>query len=116
MKNKVVAGDYQNWDVICRGKKLYFMHRLTKQVIDKADIARFDTISDVSQSSLWKPLLCGGIGSAVFGLPGMMMGAAAGSGGNGKLFLVSLEFVDGRKSLVQVDQKIYTALFRILGF
>ena len=117
MKNKVVAGDFQNYDIICRGNKLYFMHRLSKQEIAKSDIARFDTVSDVSQNALWKPLLCGGIGSAMFGLPGMMLGAAAGSGGNGaKTFLVSLEFNDGRKSLLEVDKGVYKALFRIFGF
>ena len=116
MKNKVVAGDFQHWDVLCRGNRLYFMHRLTKQEVAKNEIARFDTINDVSQSSLWKPLLCGGIGSAMFGLPGMMIGAAAGSGGRGKTFLVSLEFTDGRKSLLEVDTGTYKALFRIFGF
>ncbi len=115
MKNKIVAGDFQHWDVLCRGNKLYFMHRLTKQEIDKNDIARFETVSDVSENALWKPLLCGGIGSAVFGLPGMMLGAAAGSGST-KSFLVSLEFTDGRKSLLEVDKNIYKALFRIFGF
>ena len=115
MKNKVIAGDFQHWDVLCGGNKLYFMHRLQKQVIDKNDIARFDTVSDVSESALWKPLLCGGIGSAVFGLPGMMIGAAAGSGSS-KSFLVSLEFVDGRKSLLEVDKTVYKSLFRIFGF
>ncbi|MBQ3063415.1 MAG: hypothetical protein IJC99_01250 [Clostridia bacterium] len=116
MKNKVVAGDFQNWDIICRGNRLYFMHRLTKEEITKNDIARFETVSDVSEHSLWKPLLAGGIGSAMFGLPGMMIGAAAASGGRGsKSFLVSLEFIDGRKSLLEVDKAIYKILFRIFG-
>ena len=115
MKSKVVAGDFQYWDVVCRGNRLFLMHRLTKQEVLRSDIARFDTIQDVTQNALWKPLLCGGIGSAMFGLPGMMIGAAAGSGG-GKSFLVSLEFVDGRKSLLEVDKGTYKALFRIFGF
>ena len=113
MKNQVIAGDYKNWEVIPSGNKIYFMRGLKKTLVDRTTVAKYELISDVQNNSFWKPLLAGGVGGMVFGPLGMIAGVA--STAKKQTLLVSIEFNDGKKSLVEVDQngykKIMTACF-----
>ena len=113
MKNQVVAGDYKNWDVCFYFGKMYFMLRLKKIQITKKMVLSWDVIDDIEKNALWKPVLGAGIGGIIFGPVGAMAGAAV-SGSSETSYLVSLEFISGKKSLLQLDVQGYNNLIKYL--
>ena len=58
-KNKVIAGDYAGWDVIVGGKKLSFMHRLTRFDVNKNNVSNFELVTSQSGNSFWGSFLRG---------------------------------------------------------
>lgn len=111
MANSVVAGDYQGWDVIFTFGKLYFMRGLKKELITKSLISKWEVIENVDQNSFWKSMAGAGVGNMLFGRVGAFIGAQA--AGNAKdNYLVSIEFLSGKKSLLQIDYKLYMTLIK----
>ena len=112
MKNQVIAGNYKDWDIII-SDKIYFMRGLKKVVVDKMTVAKYEVIDDIDNNSFWKPLVAGGIGGMLFGGLGMVVGAAAGLKKQ-QNFLISIEFLNGEKSLLEVDAKGYKEIIRAM--
>ena len=73
MKNRVIAGDYKDWDVIIGGK-MYLMRGLKKVDVNKTTVAKYEVINEVQNHSFWKPLVAGGVGGMMFGPLGMLAG------------------------------------------
>lgn len=114
MKNQVVAGDYKNWDVIFNFGKMYFMHRLKKIKITKSMVSSWDVIDDIEKNSVWCPIIGAGVGSMLFGTIGAFAGAAVASGRSNSTYLISVEFISGKRSLLQLDSQGYNNLVKSL--
>lgn len=112
-KNTVLAGDYAGRNVLCKGKKIYFEKLMyAPVVVDETTVARYEVIDKESSKSLSSAFGRGLVGSALFGTVGMAAGVM--SAKNATSVIISIEFNNGDKSLVEVDQKIYKVLLETL--
>ena len=112
-KGKVIAGDYKGYDVIAYDNKCYFMLRLKKVNVDKSAVAKYEVVNDVESHSYWKTLTKGAVGGMLLGPVGMLAAVASNSAKTS--YLLSIEFNDGKKSLIEVAadecKSILCALF-----
>lgn len=113
MKYRVVAGDYENWDVVCYGSSVYFMSGLKKVKLDRTTVTKTEVIDDVTKHSFWRSLVAGGVGKAVFGTVGALAGVASTLRGKQSL-LIAIDFADGKRSLIETDEKAQRMLMKAL--
>lgn len=112
-KNKVIAGDYLGKGLILGmgkpslvvgfGKNYY----LTKEVVES-----YEVITDEHKKSAASGVARGLVGGALLGPVGLLAGGL--SAKNKGVYQIALQFKDGKKSLIEVDDKIYKALIRTL--
>ena len=118
-KNRVIAGDYLkgnveiSWGTIII-KKGFSKVKVTKETVEEYEVA--DQYSTKSGKSGLIRGLVGGAAGALVAAPVAVVGAAAGlvSSKNKREFTVAIQFKDGKRSLVEVDDKIYKALMKNL--
>ena len=99
-KGKVIAGDYNNYDVIAYGRKCYFSHWIDQVPLNRKTVLRYEIISDVSKHPFWGTLIKGAISKAIFGNLGMA--ASVSSSVGRKSFIISIEFRNGKRSLIEI--------------
>lgn len=112
-KNKVIAGDYLGKGLILGmgkpslvvgfGKNYY----LTKDVVES-----YELITDEHRKSAASGVARGLVGGALLGPVGLLAGGM--SAKNKGVYQVAIQFKDGKKSLLEVDDKMYKALVRTL--
>ena len=112
MVNMVVAGDYNGAGIavghnsikICKGFKRI---NLTKDMVES-----YEVITEEHRKSATSGITRGLIGGALLGGVGAIAGAiSAKSKGT---YQVAIQFKDGKKSLLQLDDKAYKTLIKIL--
>lgn len=111
-KNKVIAGDYSGWDVIVGHGKVNFMQRLKRVVLDKSTVGHYEVVDARSANSFWGSFLRGYVGNAVLGPAGLF--AANFSASDKRAVLISVEFVSGERSLIEVDDGTYRKFLQAL--
>jgi hypothetical protein len=110
-KNKVIAGDYEGKIVvggigvpaigISFGKSL---------VLDKTTIDSYELLTDEHTKSAASGIARGIIGGFLLGGVGLVAGAL--SAKNKGISTVAVQFKDGKKSLLEVDEKIYKNIIK----
>lgn len=115
--SKAIGGDYKG-DVYISGRDdcLYidtgsFLPG-KKIFINKKTVAFYDVIDEKSNKSFSSGVVRGAVGAAVFGPLGGIAGAA--SAKNKSKYTVSVQFRDGRSSLLELDDRSYQLLVRSL--
>lgn len=109
-KNKVIAGDYIGNPVSASLGIVSILISFTKSVdINKTTIKSYELITDDIRKSGTSAILRGGLGAAVLGPVGLLAGMSAKNKG---IYQVAIEFKDGKKSLLEIDDKIYNALIK----
>lgn len=104
--NKVLAGDYKDSIIQFTSSIPAIYLGMGKKIpIDKAHVLRYEVAGQETKSgfSVGKAAL----GAAVFGDVGVIAGA---NGKNKSLYQVALYFRDGKKSLIEVDDRCYKAI------
>lgn len=107
-KGKVIAGDYDGYDVIAYDNKCYFMLRLKRINVDKSVVAKYEVVNNVENHSYWKTFAKGAVGGILFGPVGLLAGVASNS--TKTSYLLSIEFNDGKKSLIEVGAEEYKSI------
>ena len=112
-KNRVIAGDYLGKSLILGmgktslvvgfGKNYY----LTKDVVES-----YELITDEHRKSAASGVARGLVGGALLGPVGLLAGGL--SAKNKGIYQVALQFKDGKKSLIEIDDKMYKALVTAL--
>ncbi|KPU42132.1 hypothetical protein OXPF_39110 [Oxobacter pfennigii] len=105
-KNKVIAGDYVGGNImttlgmtaigISFGKNLY---------LDKRTVEGYEVVTDEHRKSAASGVARGLIGGALLGPVGLLAGGL--SAKNKGVYTLAINFKDGKKSLIEVDDKIY---------
>lgn len=108
-KNKVIAGDYLGKGIILGmgkpslvvgfGKNYY----LTKEVVES-----YELITDEHRKSASSGVARGLVGGALLGPVGLLAGGL--SAKSKGIYQIAIQFKDGKKSLVEVNDKIYKAI------
>ncbi len=113
VKNAVIAGDYAGRKVLCSKNKIIFDRAFeTPIVVDDTTVDKYEVIDQESTKDLGSAFGRGLIGNALFGSVGMMAGVI--SAKNKTAIIISIDFKNGDKSLIEVDKDIYKLLMKIL--
>lgn len=103
-KNKVIAGDYNGYKVegksnIYISQGLNIIARLNKQTIESYDLITEETMKSGSSA-----ILRGMAGVALLGGVGILAGLSAKNKG---IYTIAIQWKDGKRSLIEIDDKLY---------
>ena len=109
-KNKVIAGDYEGKSV---GEQ--FGEIVIKDItgilkpINDATVENYELITDEVRKSGTSAILRGSLGAVVLGSVGILAGLSAKNKG---IYQVAVQFKDEKKSLLELDDKLYKLLVK----
>lgn len=107
--NYVLKGDYFNYTVksAYNGIKLTAFTGEGTALINKDTVDSYEVITEDKRESGTSAILRGAAGAALLGPVGTLAGLTAKSKGT---YLVAVFFKDGKKSLLQINDKLYKEL------
>ncbi|MDQ0496366.1 MULTISPECIES: hypothetical protein [Paenibacillus] len=109
-KNRVIAGDYngkmisQNFGMVMLSTGLFSSFNLDKETIEKYEVMD-ETHTKSAASAVGRGL----VGGFLLGPVGLLAGLSAKQIG---VHTIALQFKDGKRSLIEVDEKIYKTLIK----
>ena len=107
-KNKVIAGDYLGKAVSGSLGVVSIMETFGKNIfLDKSTVMSYELVTNDIRKSGTSAVLRGGLGAAVLGPAGLLAGMSAKNKG---IYQVAINFKNGKRSLIQIDEKIYSIL------
>lgn len=110
-KNKVIAGDYEGKAVGSTFAGPYIIMSFGKTTpLDKTTIESYELITDEHRKSAASGVGRGLVGGALLGPVGLLAGGL--SAKSKGIYQVAIQFKDGKRSLVEIDDKIYKALIK----
>jgi len=105
--NKVIAGDFKGTSVgAMLGVASVGVLPITKQTV-----SAYELITDEHRKSAASGIARGLVGGAILGPVGLLAGLSAKSKGT---YTIAIEWSDSKKSLIEVDDKIYKAILRTM--
>lgn len=110
-KNKVIAGDYEKKEVSCSGGKAVInlggwpVHK--KIQLDKTTVESYEVVDESSSKSAASAVGRAAVGAFFLGPVGLAAALSAKSKGS---HIIAIQFKDGKKSLIEVDDKIYKTI------
>lgn len=111
-KNKVIAGDYEGRKVDGGGlSPAFVMVGVFKSMnLDKKTVESYELITDEHRKSAKSGVARGLVGGALLGPVGMLAGGV--SAKTKGIYQIAIQFKDGKRSLLEVDDKIYKAIIK----
>ena len=109
---KVIAGDYNGGTLftnsICVSKGF-----LKQEVIplNKNTVEEYEVITEDTRKSASSGIIRGAVGASLLGPIGLLAGLSAKNKNN---YTIAIKFKDGKNSLIEVDQKIYKQILKVL--
>ena len=100
-RNEVLSGNYKGWSVCRMGGCASIGYEFP---LNKEKISGYELLSEDKVKSASSALIRGAIGSAVLGPVGLLAGLSAKNKG---IYLVAIEWKDGQKSLLELDDSHY---------
>lgn len=112
-KNKVIAGDYQGKSVLCSLGQVSISTGLFSSIdVNKKNVSNYEVVTDEHRKSAASGVARGLVGGALLGPVGMLAGGI--SAKSKGIYQIAIEFNDGKRSLIEVDDKIYKAITKAL--
>ncbi len=109
-KDMVIAGDYQGKGVAQSFGNVYIALSFKNLLyLDKTTIEAYEVVTEESRKSAVSGVARGLVGGALLGPVGLLAGISAKN--KGTITLV-IQFKDGKKSLLEINDKIYKALIQ----
>jgi len=110
-KNKVIAGDYLGHVVGATAGQVMFIKGFGVSVaLNKTTVEGYEVITDDIRKSAASGVARGIVGGLLLGPVGMLAGSL--SAKNKGIHTIAIAFRDEKKSLVEVDVKVYQALVK----
>lgn len=109
-KNRVLSGDYAGKQILGGGvSQAGISIGFVKQLyLNKTTVESYEVINNENQKSMASGVARGIVGGALLGGVGAIAGAA--SAKNKGIYTIAIQFKDGKRSLIEVDDKIYKAI------
>lgn len=105
-KNKVIEGYYIGCDIISSFGESYILTGFTKTLtLDKTTIESYEVVTGETKKSATSVATRALVGGLLFGGVGLLAGGL--SAKNKTDYLIALNFKDGKRCLIDVDEKIY---------
>ena len=112
-KNKVIAGDYEGKIIVGKAGMKHPVIALgfIKSVpMNKDTVDSYEVVMDEHRKSAGSGVARGLVGGFLFGGVGAIAGAM--SAKSKGMYLVAIQFKDGKKSLIEIDDAAYKALIK----
>lgn len=110
-KNRVIAGDFAGNIVGQALGQPYIATSFTKSInINNTTVESYELITDEHRKSAKSGIARGIVGGVLLGPVGMLAGGI--SAKTKGIYQIALQFKDGKKSLIEVDDKIYKAIIK----
>lgn len=110
-KNKVIAGDYEGKTVVASLGYAFIQIGVFKTIdINSNNINSYELITDEHRKSAASGVARGLVGGALLGPVGMLAGGI--SAKSKGIYQIAIQFKDGKRSLLEVDDKIYKAIIK----
>lgn len=114
-KNKVIAGDYEGVDVFCAFGDLSLIGTVNMKTVnmklDKSTIRNYDVMDEESRKSATSAVGRAAVGTFLLGPVGLLAGVTAKRKG---IYTIAIEYHNGGKSLIEIDEKRYKLLIKKL--
>lgn len=109
-KNRVLSGDYAGKQILGGGvSQAGISIGFIKQLyLNKTTVESYEVINNENQKGMASGVARGIVGGALLGGVGAIAGAA--SAKNKGIYTIAIQFKDGKRSLIEVDDKIYKAI------
>lgn len=112
-KNKVIDGEYNGKNVIVTALGITIVTGLFKKVmIDENTVENYEVFDSEKKTSATSAIGRGAVGSLFLGPVGLLAAASAKKKG---VYVIAVQFKDGKRSLLEVDEKIYKKML-LLNF
>jgi hypothetical protein len=108
-RNKVIEGDYKNSQVFAMFDDLKILVGFKSIYLNKDTVEEYEVIDQEKNKSAGSTILKAGVGSLFLGPIGLLAGVAGKQKG---IYLIAVAFKDGKKSLLEVDEKVYKTILR----
>lgn len=109
-KNKVIAGDYKGKQLMqVMGTVSLSTGFIKSMLINKTTVEEYEVMDESHSKSAVSAVGRGLVGGFLLGPVGMLAGLSAKTKG---VHVVAIQFKDGKKSLIEVDDKIYKAIMQ----
>jgi len=110
-KNMVIAGDYQGKQITCTlGNASLYIGLIKSFELNKKNVESYELITDEHRKSASSGVARGLVGGALLGPVGMLAGGL--SAKNKGIYQVAVQFKDGKRSLLEIDDKTYKAIVK----
>lgn len=115
-KNKVIAGDFNGSLVMLTFDTVYFSSGFSKPMtIDSKCVETYEIVTDEHRRDVKSGISRGLMGAILLApIGGALIGGAAGvfSAKQKGIYQIAIQFKDGKKSLIEIDDKIYKAIIK----
>lgn len=110
-KNKVIAGDYKGNSVVSAfGVVTMTTGFIGSMQLNKETVESYEVVTDEHRKSAASGIARGLVGGALLGPVGMLAGGI--SAKSKGIYQLAIQFKDGKRSLIEVDEKIYKAIVK----
>ncbi|MDH5160336.1 hypothetical protein P9D39_03710 [Heyndrickxia oleronia] len=117
-QNKVIAGEYEGKNILLSKQSLFgkeevflFTGFTKKFPLNKDTVSSYELITEEHRKSAVSGVSRGLVGGALLGPVGLLAGLSAKNKGTHTL---AIEFKDGKKSLIEINEKLYKTLIKSL--
>ena len=117
-RNKVIAGDYEGHSITRRFLDRYIVvakvetaFTITDLELSKCNINSYEIITEEKVKSGSSAIMRGALGAAVLGPVGLLAGLTA---KNKEIHTIAIEWKNGKKSLIEIDDDYYKQLIKDL--
>jgi hypothetical protein len=111
-RNRVIAGDYLDYTVYDASSGQVCISSGSKSIVlAKTIVERYEIVDEERRKSAASAVGRGLVGSLLLGPVGWLAGLSAKTKG---VYLIAVQFRDGEKSLLEIDDRIYKALITTL--
>ena len=107
-RNKVIAGDYLGKSVDIMSAEIFLGNDVR---IKKSEVISYNLVGSEQRKSGSSAVIRGGAGALLLGPVGLLAGLSAKNKGT---YLIEMEFQDGTRSLLEVDDKKYKKIIEVL--
>jgi hypothetical protein len=108
--NRVIAGDYEGYVIVSSPKGYVLGKGFSAQIrLNKENIESYEVITEDIRKSAASGVTRGIVGGALLGPVGLLAGLSAKNKGT---YNIALEFKDGKRSLIEADEKVYKSIVK----
>jgi len=112
MANTVIAGDYEGYIVVKGVNGCVLGKGFSQQIqLTKENVESYEIITEDIRKSAASGVSRGIVGGAILGPVGLLAGLSAKNKGT---YQIAIQFKDGKKSLLEVKDKVYKQLIKDL--